>query len=153
MWIFIITIIVGIVIILLAKKNQHNQTLSTSASENESFADNVLYTFETVGEQAYQENLRKIAGAKSEQSKFIEVMARVLSEPSNQFDKHAIKVEINGLTVGYLSKEDARQLAGKIIDTNVAAVINGGWLDEEDEGSYGVKLAIQSLDDLQGNSS
>lgn len=38
-------------------------------------------------------------------------------------------------------------------DTNVAAVINGGWLDEEDEGSYGVKLAIQSLNDLQGNSS
>lgn len=108
----------------------------------------IEYFFDIIGEQSYQANLRKIAGPKQERSKYVEVMARVVSEPFNAYDKNAVKIEINGLTVGYLSRDDAKLLAGKVINQTVPALINGGWLDDNSEGSYGVKLGIQSLNEL-----
>ncbi|WP_447502044.1 hypothetical protein [Acinetobacter pittii] len=108
----------------------------------------IAYLVDIVGEQSYQANLRKIAGPKQERSKYVEVMARVVSEPFNAYDKNAVKIEINGLTVGYLSRDDAKLLAGKVINKTVPALINGGWLDNDSEGSYGVKLGIQSLNEL-----
>ncbi|WP_407485047.1 hypothetical protein [Acinetobacter baumannii] len=146
MWIILILIVVGLLIYFYSKPKQENKvSLGFESSVNLSPKN---YTFEIVGEQAYQKNLKKIAGPKDEESKFVEVMATVISEPFNQYDKNAVKVEINGLTVGYLSKNDAKQLAGKVINKTVPAVIVGGWLDEEDEGSYGVKLEIRNLNDL-----
>jgi len=108
----------------------------------------IVYLVDIVGEQSYQANLRKIAGPKQERSKYVEVMARVVSEPFNAYDKNAIKIEISGLTVGYLSRDDAKLLAGKVINKTVPALINGGWLDDDSEGSYGVKLGIESLNEL-----
>lgn len=108
----------------------------------------IAYLVDIVGEQSYQANLRKIAGPKQERSKYVEVMARVVSEPFNAYDKNAIKIEISGLTVGYLSRDDAKLLAGKVINKTVPALINGGWLDDDSEGSYGVKLGIESLNEL-----
>ena len=81
-------------------------------------------------------------------SKFHECTARITSEPTNKFDKNAVKVEINGLLVGYLSRGDTQKLAGKRINRTVDAVIDGGWDDDIDEGQYGVKLAIDSVNDL-----
>lgn len=106
------------------------------------------YNFNIVGEGSYQQNLKKIAGPKEEISKFHECTARITSEPTNKFDKNAVKVEINGLLVGYLSRGDAQKLAGKRINRNVDAVIDGGWDDDIDEGQYGVKLAIKNVSDL-----
>ncbi|MFJ1518394.1 hypothetical protein ACG59Z_00635 [Acinetobacter sp. ABJ_C1_1] len=108
----------------------------------------IAYLVDIVGEQSYQANLKKIAGPKQERSKYVEVMARVVSEPFNAYDKNAIKIEISGLTVGYLSRDDAKLLAGKVINKTVPALINGGWLDDDSEGSYGVKLGIESLNEL-----
>lgn len=106
----------------------------------------IVYLVDIVGEQSYQANLRKIAGPKQEKSKYVEVMARVVSEPFNAYDNNAVKIE--GLTVGYLSRDDAKLLAGKVINKTVPALINGGWLDDDSEGSYGVKLGIQNLNEL-----
>lgn len=41
-----------------------------------------------------------------------------------------------------------KKLAGKIIKKRVACVIDGGWIDYDSEGSYGVKLAIRNVFDL-----
>lgn len=106
------------------------------------------YDFNIVGEGSYQKNLKKIAGPKEEMSKFHECTARITSEPTNKFDKNAVKVEIDGLLVGYLSRGDAQKLAGKRINRTVDAVIDGGWDDDIDEGQYGVKLAIKNVSDL-----
>ncbi|WP_290015472.1 hypothetical protein [Acinetobacter pittii] len=125
-------------LILSKKHKKKNLTGETS----------IVYLVDIVGEQSYQANLRKIAGPKQEKSKYVEVMARVVSEPFNAYDKNAVKIEINGLTVGYLSRDDAKLLVGKVINKNVPALINGGWLDNDSEGSYGVKLGIQSLNEL-----
>lgn len=109
---------------------------------------NALYIYNIVGEQSYQNNLKKIAGPKEEESKFFECYAKVSSEPFNQYDKNAVKVEINGLLVGYLSKSEAAKLSSKVVNKTVPAVIDGGWKDEESTGSYGVKLAINNIYDL-----
>ena len=110
---------------------------------------NLGYNFDIVGEQSYQKNLAKIAGEKEDKSKFFECYAKVSSEPFNKYDKNAIKVEINGLLVGYISKVEAVRLAGKVVNKTVPAVINGGWVDNDSEGSYGVKLAINNIVDLE----
>lgn len=139
----VIAIIVGVVIwyVLKAKK----ATSETSANPD---PNNTSYVYNIVGEQSYQNNLKKIAGPKEEESKFFECYAKVSSEPFNQYDKNAVKVEINGLLVGYLSKGEAAKLAGKVINKTVPAVIDGGWFDADSEGSYGVKLAINNINDL-----
>ena len=139
----IIAIIIGVVIWYVLKvKKAANETSVNPTTSNTSYAYNI------VGEQSYQNNLRKIAGPKEEESKFFECYAKVSSEPYNQFDKNAVNVEINGLLVGYLSKGEAAKLAGKVINKTVPAVIDGGWKDEQSTGSYGVKLAINNVSDL-----
>lgn len=139
----VIAIIVGVVIwyVLKAKKAASEASIDPDPS-------NTSYAYNIVGEQSYQNNLKKIAGPKEEESKFFECYAKVSSEPFNQYDKNAVKVEINGLLVGYLSRGEAAKLAGKVLNKTVPAVIDGGWKDEESTGSYGVKLAINNVNDL-----
>lgn len=153
MWIILILVAIVIVVAILVsqdffKKNdsQSNEIQKIKSSLNNS--SNVNYNFNIVGEGFYQQNLRKIAGPKEEISKFHECTARITSEPTNKFDKNAVKVEINGLLVGYLSRGDAQKLAGKRINRTVDAVIDGGWYDDIDEGQYGVKLAVKNVSDL-----
>lgn len=139
----VIALIVGVVIwYVLKAKNAVNKTSANPALSNASYVYNI------VGEQSYQNNLKKIAGPKEEESKFFECYAKVSSEPFNQYDKNAVKVEINGLLVGYLSRGEAAKLAGKVVSKTVPAVIDGGWKDEQSTGSYGVKLAINNVSDL-----
>ncbi|WP_180031649.1 hypothetical protein [Acinetobacter sp. YH12245] len=139
----VIAIIVGVVIWYVLKAKKAASETSINPNPN-----NISYTYDIVGEQAYQNNLKKIAGPKEEESKFFECYANVSSDPFNQYDKNAIKVEINGLTVGYISKVEAAKLAGRVINKTVPAVIDGGWLDDDGEGSYGVKLAITNTNNL-----
>lgn len=140
----IIAIVIGAIIwFVLKSKKTTNGINANTISNNDSYIYNI------VGEQSYQNNLKKIAGPKKEESKFFECYAKVSSEPFNKYDKNAVKVEINGLVVGYLSKDEAAKLAGKVINKTVPAVIDGGWKDEDGIGSYGVKLAIRNVNDLQ----
>lgn len=127
--------------VLKAKKAVNETNINPALS-------NASYIYNIVGEQSYQNNLKKIAGPKEEESKFFECYAKVSSEPFNQYDKNAVKVEINGLLVGYLSRGEAAKLAGKVVNKTVPVVIDGGWKDEESTGSYGVKLAINNVNDL-----
>jgi len=139
----IIAIVIGVIIWFVLKAKRAANETSINLTPNKT-----SYTYNIVGEQSYQNNLKKIAGPKEDKSKFFECYAKVSSEPFNQYDKNAVKVEINGLLVGYLSKGEAGKLAGKVINKTVPAVIDGGWKDEEGTGSYGVKLAIKNVNDL-----
>ena len=143
MW-FVIIILILCVGFIFWKKQNIKQSLSGDFSQ----PNLIGYDFNIVGEASYQSNLEKIAGNKQEQAKYHQCMAKISSEPSNKFDKNAIKVEINGLIVGYLSKSDAKQLTGRNIDKLVPAVIDGGWDDGDSTGQYGVKLAIKNPQDL-----
>lgn len=154
MWVLGLVVIGAIIWVVLKVQESHKNKVDAQLLNNlmgngsTKQKGNFGYNFDIVGEQSYQRNLKKIAGPKQEESKFHECTAQVTSESSNPYDKNAVKVEINGLLVGYLSKGNASQLAGKRIKKSIPAVINGGWKDADTEGNYGVKLAINNLSDL-----
>jgi hypothetical protein len=66
---------------------------------------------EVVGEASYQDNLwRMVRGRHSPDGRVREEVYAVLSaEPANPYDANAVAVWIQGLKVGYLSREDARR--------------------------------------------
>ena len=102
---------------------------------------------EVVGESAYQAQLELICGGKSAQSAELEKTAILLMEDDNSYDDKAVAVMIGGLTVGYLSRADARGLRKAAARVNAditfvkcAAEIIGGWKNDRTEGSFGVRL-------------
>ena len=58
-------------------------------------------------ESHYQENLDLICGGKTEDGHEKEVPALLFCENDNRYDKNAVRVEINELTVGHLPREAA----------------------------------------------
>lgn len=111
---------------------------------------NGSYALEVVGESHYQENLEKICGVRKEKGENLTVDATLILEDDNPYDRQAVRVEISGLPVGYLSREVARiyreqiRLGGHPRAIGICkAKIKGGWERRNgDKGSYGVKLDI-----------
>jgi hypothetical protein len=66
---------------------------------------------EVVGESHYQENLEAICGPRTENSVDLTVQATLSPEGDNPHDPQAVRVEIHGKLVGYLSREMAPHLA------------------------------------------
>ena len=101
------------------------------------------------GESNYQVALEKIAGPRSDLAKRFSCHAVLIREPTNPFDPNAVRVEIQGMTVGYLPRDDAEEIGEFLLDEGgVAAVgrcnaiIVGGWTRSSGDGSFGVKLDI-----------
>lgn len=97
------------------------------------------FAFEIVGESNYQPALRRIAGRGEVRH---ECVATVIMEDSNPHDDKAVRVDIDGETVGYFARQAARsyrkQMAahGRIEATCNAVIVGGGkgrslgvWLD------------------------
>jgi len=57
-----------------------------------------------VGESHYEANLRRLCGRRSGEHA---VMATLMREPGNAYDRNAVQVLIDGALVGYLPKDDA----------------------------------------------
>lgn len=154
MWVILILVAIVIIAAVLVSqdffKKSHDIGSETLRNGSHLNSQKIIteYDFDIVGEQSYQQNLAKISGLKELRSKHFECYALVVSEPSNKFDKNAIRVEINGLIVGYIPKEKAKKLSKYSIRKTVPALINGGWKDDYSEGNYGVKLAINNLNEL-----
>jgi hypothetical protein len=108
---------------------------------------------DVVGESHYQAALDAICGGRTEEGHEFETVATVARDDENGYDRHAVRVEIRGLLVGYLSRDDAKafrkllKLAG-VPDVCIAcpALIRGGWdRGGRDKGHYGVKLDLPPL--------
>lgn len=83
------------------------------------------------GESHYQNNLRKLAGMPRTVGYLILVEVTLTREPSNSYDKYAIRADVGKLKVGYLAKELAAIFSPAIDSVNlekfaVAGVIRGG---------------------------
>lgn len=105
-----------------------------------------MFSFEAVGESNYQKALTSLMpnDGKIEDKHKAYFIANLILEDDNKFDKNAIAVEILGLKVGYIPKEENKQLRKqlKTISKNrssfsCAASIIGG-----NNKSYGVWLDI-----------
>jgi hypothetical protein len=109
------------------------------------------YDLEIVGESHYQSVLVKIAGPHTKAGRRVECAAVLYLQPDNPHDPNAVRVEIQGSTVGYIARELApimRQELGRLGIKNgdrvgADAVILGGRIDE----SYGVWLDVPMNDD------
>jgi hypothetical protein len=68
-------------------------------------------TLEVVGESHYLTELWTIVGAEFQPGDHVryDTVAVLIPEPDNPYDSNAIAVTINGLKVGYLSRDDARR--------------------------------------------
>jgi hypothetical protein len=109
------------------------------------------FAFEIVGESNYQKALKRLAGTHGDQSPDKEFTALIFPESNNPHDKSAVRVDIDGTTVGYLSRADARSFrrrlaAQKIKDqpTCCGALVVGGFrMPNGLQASYGVRLDIK----------
>lgn len=72
------------------------------------------YDLEVVGESHYQRHLKVLSGHYSNGGGERELTAKLHYENTNPHDKKAIRVVINGGTVGYLSRKDARLFRKRI---------------------------------------
>lgn len=108
------------------------------------------FDFEIVGESHYQPALRQLAGEHGDESPDREYTAMLVPEHNNPHDGYAVRVVVEGMTVGYLPRDDARsfrrRLSAKnmaIVPTCCAALIVGGFrLKNGLRAHYGVKLDI-----------
>jgi HIRAN domain len=103
------------------------------------------WSYEIVGESHYQDELSKLCGGKTESGVELECEADLIPERNNRHDNNAVMVEIDGLKVGYLFREDARVYKSMIGNqpSFCNAIIVGGWdRGSRGSGSFGVKLDI-----------
>jgi len=112
-----------------------------------------------VGESHYQEALEAICGPRSDEGEDRRVEARLVLENDNPHDSMAVRVDIQGQTVGHLSREHARQYRKQLeragyasTDAYCKARIRGGWdRGEGGHGHYGVFLDLP-MDDSTATS-
>lgn len=105
---------------------------------------------DVVGESKYQDALESICGGRKPKSQSKDAVATLVHEDTNPYDEKAVRVDIDGRVVGYLSRENARQYREKLqkagypgITATCAALIVGGWDDGKgSRGHFGVKLDL-----------
>lgn len=107
------------------------------------------YSCEVVGESHYQGALERIVGGRTEDSANYRCVAQIVPEPTNRHDRNAMRIDIEGKTVGYLSRWDAKTLRKMLrkqrVDGPVSAnaIIIGGWArGKRDVGHFGVRLDV-----------
>lgn len=107
------------------------------------------YSAEVVGESHYQDALERIVGGRTKDGAEHYCVAHLVLEEKNPHDANAVRVEIDGMQVGYLPRRYAvsyrKQIAraGYARASGVAqAVIRGGWQRRGETGKFGVWLDI-----------
>ena len=97
----------------------------------------------------YQIALEAICGARSEDGEDLAVTALIALEDTNPYDPEAVRVEVGGRTVAYLSRPDARAYRRALHGAGISEVlgcsgrIRRGWdRGEDDRGSYGIFLDV-----------
>jgi hypothetical protein len=112
--------------------------------------------FEVVGESHRQAVLERLCAPRTEKEANVPCRATLVLERENPVDADAVRVEINGELVGYLSRKAAqdfqpiaRVLASQDRPLVCDATIVGGWKrSAADWGYYGVVLDLPPADEL-----
>jgi hypothetical protein len=109
--------------------------------------------FDIVGESHYQGAIKSLAGPNDEHVRNKEYRAFLVPEDNNPYDNKAVRVDIEGMTVGYLSRDDApsfrRRLAAKKLAGQITACkawVIGGRGPNGEKWSYGICLGIKEFE-------
>lgn len=108
------------------------------------------YNIDVVGESNYQNALIKICGGHSRDGHNKVIRAQLIHENSNPHDNMAIRIDIQGMTVGYLTRTLAREFRKRLLESGYPgkpascnAIIVGGWdRGKGDKGHFGVRLDL-----------
>jgi hypothetical protein len=111
------------------------------------------YELEITGEEHYQAALESMCGPRVPRGANQFETAWLILEDINPHDKNAVRVEIRGKQVGYLSPEAAILYRQQLIARGMPkangqcqAVIRGGWVSSDGrKGPYCVSLDIPTL--------
>jgi hypothetical protein len=104
---------------------------------------------EVVGESFRQEALRALSGGSTTEGVVNRVVtAEMIREPENAHDPNAVRVEVGGMHVGYLPREDAAGYHMLLAEFKAAGIpatcrarLTGGWYrGPDDSGFIGVVL-------------
>ena len=106
------------------------------------------FAMEIVGESHYQGAIERVAGPHTRAGVRKGCLAELYLEPNNPHDPNAVRIEIDGQTVGYLSRNMALAMRRGITKAGVTdkrfgvdAVIVGGHIGQ----SFGVWLDLDVL--------
>lgn len=108
------------------------------------------YGLGVVGEASYQSNIDRVAGGRTTEGVRLDCEAILVPEEASPHDSMTIRVDIQGSTVGYLSRANAREYRAEIKRLGFPsgvftckALIVGGWdRGPNDRGHFGVKLDV-----------
>src|SRR5205823_14756801 len=71
------------------------------------FFGNREFALRVVGESFYEHNLRQLCGSAQDHMRQFAATAILTLEDENPYDHNAVRVDIEGLTVGHLNRHDA----------------------------------------------
>lgn len=150
-------VIAGLIVLAIAafkaSSTKTRRTTATAASAPRDYSHLDDHPIQVVGESNYQAELIAICGPYTAEGHRTRTSATLIREPDNQHDPNAIRVEIQGRTVGYIDRAQASQWAPRMdvlsADARMAlvpAIIMGGWhRSASDHGAYGVRIARPDL--------
>ncbi len=101
-------------------------TIPSTAHPLDLWGQDGSFQQEVVGESRYFREIRNLFGSRYDPAG-VELFftAQLVPEPDNRYDPNAVSVRINGLTVGYLPREDAARYAPVF-----SSLIHPGWLPQ-----------------------
>mgnify|MGYP001559983170 CR=1 FL=1 len=145
-------------IVIYLRRNDHKPKKSPPIENAYTWPQLMQYEFNVVGESHYQAAIAKLA--EEQEAKYTNapdaeiepLTAYLIPDDHNQYDDKAVRVDIDGMQVGHLSREDARsfrrrlsskKLSGKT--TACSALITGGHEKNGERMSYGIVLDIEQF--------
>jgi hypothetical protein len=140
--------------------NPSNQNTITNGVDSPQIHDkevscmpNRAFDVIVVGVSNYQEALGKICHNKHDEGLEMLVRANLMPEEGNPHDSNAVRIDVEGERVGYLSRENALRWRGKMISKGISEVVTCPAKIKWDKnafalGSYGIWLDLDlSLSD------
>ncbi|MFV2063777.1 MAG: HIRAN domain-containing protein [Chloroflexota bacterium] len=102
---------------------------------------------DVVEESDSQAVLEKLAGGRSRFGAAKEVVVLLSREPDHPHDKNAVRVSVEGETVGYIEKWDAKDIQPLMLKLEkaghpawVRGTVVGGWSDDGGSESFRIRL-------------
>ena len=100
------------------------------------------YTLEITNANAHQKALFDLGGGKKFDGVHVKTSAQLVVD--NSTDMNAVRVDIKGQTVGYLSPAQAKQFRKSMKEGGTCpALIIGGWQRDREQGDFVVKLDLE----------
>ena len=109
----VVILFVVVAVLYLVLRNRKSQPVRRQSLEND---ERILFRCAVKGESSYQDNIRRVTLGKN---------VDLVPEPNNQYDKNAVRIDVDGLTIGYIPREQAKEAKENEWKAIIAAINSG----------------------------